>query len=167
MCSSKLTPRKKERFLEHLALTGNVSKSAEYASTARPFVYELKRSDPAFAAAWDDALLQYAERLEDEADRRAVEGCVRKKFDKGIPVIDPVTNVQYEEREYSDTLLIFRLKALKPDVYAERSKNEHTGKDGGAIEISGFGAALAEAINAIIPDKPSATARDSAERPSG
>ena len=37
-------------------------------------------------------------------------------------------------REYSDTLLIFMLKARKPDVYRERASIEHTGANGGPLE---------------------------------
>ena len=51
--------------------------------------------------------------LEAEADRRAVEGVVKPLFYKGqrLPV---------EVREYSDVLLMFRLKALRPEQYRER-----------------------------------------------
>jgi hypothetical protein len=51
--------------------------------------------------------------LEAEADRRAAEGTLRPVFYKGEQC--------GEIREYSDTLLIFRLKALRPEKYRERS----------------------------------------------
>jgi hypothetical protein len=37
-------------------------------------------------------------------------------------------------REYSDTLLIFMLKALAPEKYRERYNGPQTGRNGGAIE---------------------------------
>jgi hypothetical protein len=132
---TEFTPRKKARFIKRLTETGNITKAASYAPISRPCAYEHKENDPTFQSAWDDAIAVYAERLESEADRRALEGTARKKFWQGLPINDPETGLQYEEREFSDTLLIFRLKALKPDVYADRSKSEVTGKDGGPIRV--------------------------------
>jgi hypothetical protein len=137
MCSAKLTPRKKRRFLEVLVETANVTKAAEAAQLHRRFCYELRAQDAAFAAEWDAALVVYAESiLEPEADRRAAEGCVRKKFTRsGEPIIDPETDKQYEEREYSDTLLIFRLKGLKPNTYRDNVKQTVVGPNDGPIEF--------------------------------
>jgi hypothetical protein len=60
-------------------------------------------------------------RLEAEADRRAIEGLQRLRFYKGQPIINPETGQPYEEREYSDTLLMFRARALAPEKYKDRS----------------------------------------------
>ena len=64
--------------------------------------------------------------LEDEAIRRAREGVDEPVFYKG----EHCGNV----RRYSDTLLIFMLKARKPDVYRKRASIEHTGANGGPLE---------------------------------
>lgn len=100
---------------------GKHYESAERAGITHDTAMRWRKEHPENQAEVDAAREKYAELLEREADRRGIEGVNRKKFDRnGKPVIDPATNVQYEEREYSDTLLIFRLKALKPEEYRER-----------------------------------------------
>ena len=69
-----LTPARQQRFIKALSKTGSVTKAAALAGTSRTRVYELRNRDPAFAAAWEDAEEVAADRLEDEARRRAVEG---------------------------------------------------------------------------------------------
>ena len=58
--------------------------------------------------------------------RRAREGVDEPVFYQG----EHCCNV----RRYSDTLLIFMLKARKPDVYRERASIQHTGANGGPLE---------------------------------
>jgi hypothetical protein len=99
---------------------GNVTKAAEAANIAPSTHYEWK-SQVEYATALTRLTDALADRLEAEADRRAVEGVPRKKFHQGCPIDDPDTRKQYVENEFSDTLLIFRLKALRPDKYRERS----------------------------------------------
>ena len=70
----KLTKKLQERFLEELADTGSVSTAASVAGTSRTRVYELRKADPTFASAWQDAEEIAVDRLEDEARRRALEG---------------------------------------------------------------------------------------------
>ena len=114
MASSKLTPKKKELFLKHLAETGSVTLSTQAIGTPRTAPYDLRPRDPEFVRAWDMALEAYAEKLEREADRRAMEGIVTKTiYDEDGKKIDEV-------RYFSDTLLIFRLKGLKPKMYKDR-----------------------------------------------
>ena len=59
--------------------------------------------------AWADALEEAADRLEMEAFRRAVEGIGEDRFFKG-DVVGRVTR-------YSDRLLMFLLKARRPDRF--------------------------------------------------
>ena len=61
-------------FLDVLRTTGNVSASATAAGTTTSTVYQLRKSDADFAAAWDNALEDATDTLEAEARRRAVEG---------------------------------------------------------------------------------------------
>ena len=70
----KLTQVRRKRFLEALADTGSVTKAAVVAGTSRTRVYELRKVDPAFAAAWAEAEDIAVDQLEDEARRRAMEG---------------------------------------------------------------------------------------------
>ena len=96
-------------FLEGLRATGNVSEAARAATICRSRVYECRQRDPVFAAAWADAQEEAADRLEMEAFRRAVEGIGEDRFFKG-DVVGRVTR-------YSDRLLMFLLKARRPDRF--------------------------------------------------
>lgn len=127
---AQLTLKKdwKSAVIEGVANGLTVKDAAARAGISRTNVYIASDKDDEFAAAMRRAHDEGADQLEAEARRRAVEGVTRKKFDKGVPIIDPQTGEQYIEREYSDTLLIFLLKGRRPDIFGERVKHEHTGK---------------------------------------
>lgn len=107
------TPRKEAKLLAELRFSGNVTAAARLVGVGRRTAYEWREQDPALAQAWDEAVAEYVDGLEAEADRRAVEGVSKPLFYKG-------TRLKADVREYSDTLLIFRLKALRPQQYRER-----------------------------------------------
>jgi hypothetical protein len=67
----KLTKARQKRFLKALADTGNVTAAVAVAGTSRTRVYELRRTDPAFAAAWEEAEETAVDKLETEARRRS------------------------------------------------------------------------------------------------
>lgn len=100
-----------ELFLKALAETGNVSAAAKLAGVARQTAYEAKELRPEFAARWDDALEEACDALELEARRRAKDGAEKPVFYLGREVS--------RVREYSDVLLIFLLKAHRPEKYRE------------------------------------------------
>lgn len=126
MANSTTSTPKKEKFIEALRNTGNISKAAKLTKVDRKTVYNWKESDAEFAKKWEVALNEASDLLEDEAKRRAYEG-VKK------PVYQGGKRVGYVQ-EYSDTLLIFLLKGAKPEKYRERF--EHSGPGGGAIPVS-------------------------------
>lgn len=109
----KLTPARQKRFLEALSDTGSVTTAVAVAGTSRTLVYEVRKADPAFATAWNEAEEIAADRLEDEARRRAIEGVPEPLVSAGKLVRDddgqPIT-----VRRYSDNLLIALLKAHRP-----------------------------------------------------
>lgn len=84
-------------FLAALEECGSVTESCKAASISRVTVYECKRNDSDFAQKWEQALEAGADKLEDEARRRAMQG-----VSKG-----------------SDTLLMFLLKGLRPQRWRE------------------------------------------------
>ncbi len=98
-------------FLTKLAETGNVSTSCRAAKIERSTAYRLRWSDETFKTAWDEALDIATGLLEDEAWRRAEQGWLEPVFQKGDKV--------GEVRKFSDTLLIFLLKAHNPKKYRE------------------------------------------------
>ena len=135
---TRSTPKKdwKPAFLKEVARTGNILLTCELVGIGRRTFYTHRDSDQEFASAASEALEIATERLEEEARRRAFDGLVRKKFDKGgKPILDPETGEQYVEREYSDTLLIFLLKAHNPKKYREAVKHEVSGPEGGPIPL--------------------------------
>jgi hypothetical protein len=108
----KLTPTRQERFLEALADTDSVASAVAIAGTSRTRIYELRKADPAFASAWQDAEEIAANRLEDEARRRAVEGVSEPLVSAGKLVRDDNGQPIMVTR-YSDTLLLALLKARR------------------------------------------------------
>lgn len=110
--------KKKKRYLERLAQTGQKTKAAAYAGwTSLHTVRAIARKDPKFAALEQEAIEIAADRLEDEAYRRAHDGVKKPVFQKG--------ELMAEITEYSDPLTMFLLRGLRPDKYRDRSKTEH------------------------------------------
>ena len=141
------TPKKREwkpAFIAALRETGNVRRAAEAAGIAWKTAYREREKAKRFREEWDDALGEATDLLEEEARRRAVEGLVRYKFHQGAPVLHPETHEPYYELEYSDTLLIFLLKAHRPEMFRERYEHVHSGGDK-PIEIV--------AIEAVKPEE--------------
>lgn len=105
------TPKKIEAFLEALDEGAGVSDACRIAGIARRSVYEWRAGDPEFRTAWDKAIERSADSLEAEAVRRARDGVDEPVFYKGeaCGVV----------RKYSDTLLIFMLKARRPERFRE------------------------------------------------
>ena len=124
----KRTPEKELAFLTVLADTGNVGKAATAIGCGRTTVYAWREEDPVFSAKWDRALKISILGMEDEARRRAVEGVEEPVFDKDGKVSGVKT-------KYSDTLLIFLMKAHDPK-YRENQRVELSGPEGGPIEMS-------------------------------
>ena len=119
------TPEKDEKFFATLAKVGTVGAACRAAHYSRATVYRWRKENEEFLRRWEEADEQYVEMMEAEADRRAVKGTVRPVFYKGAKV--------GTVREFSDTLLMFRLKAKRPAVYRDNSSVELTGKDGAPL----------------------------------
>lgn len=117
-----MTPKKGWQvvFIKWLSRKGNVTAACDKAKISRQHAYRTRDEDEDFAAAWDEALAEATERLEMEALRRARDGVLEPVFYQGEKV--------GKVRRYSDTLLIFLLKAHAPEKYRENSRVEHTGK---------------------------------------
>lgn len=82
-------------------------------------MYAQRKDDPDFAQDWADALDTAADVMEHEAFRRAVKGTIKPVYQNG-KLVGSI-------KEYSDTLLIFLLKAARPEKYRERTETRHTG----------------------------------------
>lgn len=113
------TAHLKKAFLDDYAQTGNIGGSAQAVGVSRRTVYNWRDKSATFAEALEVAALAGQRELEVEARRRAIEGTVNR----------------FGEKEYSDTLLIFLLKARDPKRYATQ-RTELTGREGGPLEYS-------------------------------
>ena len=109
---SKRTPEVRARFLAALSDGLSVTAAAIAAGARRSAMYGWRAEDPLFAEAWDEAIEEGTDKLEDEARRRALNG--------------------------SDQLIMFMLKARRPAKYRERSLHEHTGPARGTGPGRGF-----------------------------
>lgn len=100
------------KFLERLSEGATVTDAAKAAGVGRATTYRYRDSDPEFDAAWVEVHERSTEMMEAEAFRRAVKGVQKPVYHLGQRV--------GSVREYSDTLLIFLLKARRPETYRER-----------------------------------------------
>jgi hypothetical protein len=128
----KLTKPRQERFLRALAETGNVTAAVAVSGTSRTRVYELRKTDAVFAGAWEEAEETAADRLEEEARRRAVERVQEPLVSAGKIVRDD-DGQPIAIRRYSDTLLIALLKAHRPEKFRDQ-KLIHAGDPQNPIE---------------------------------
>jgi very-short-patch-repair endonuclease len=100
----------RDDFVQSLAEFGNVRQACIAAGVSRAGAYKRRETDAEFAQAWDEALDNFCDLLEGVYARRAI--------------------------EQSDRALEFLLKANRPEKYADKSKLELTGKDGGPVAIT-------------------------------
>lgn len=119
--------RKRAAFLASLAVCANVCRACEDAHLSRMTAYYWRNNDSEFKRQWDDCLELGTDALEDEAIRRAAEGTLEPVFQGGQCV--------GHVRKFSDTLLIFMLKARRPAKFKDRAHLEVTGKNGQPIDI--------------------------------
>ena len=110
---------KKEAFLAAYAKCGIITRAAELAKCGRRSHYVWMQEDPDYPERFHAANEEACDHLESEARRRAHEGTSKPVFYKG-QVCGVVT-------EYSDTLMIFLLKAARPDKYRERMDVRQSG----------------------------------------
>jgi hypothetical protein len=91
------TAQKKAEFVRALAEEGTVTAACQAVGIGRRTVYDWRREDPAFAAAWDDALRDAFDRLEASMYSRALKGdvtlsiylhkCGAKRFREATPTL--------------------------------------------------------------------------------
>ena len=99
---------KKPAVLSAFKKCASVTKACEIADISRSSFYEWLKEDPEFKAAYEAAREEAVQVLEDEAIRRATIGG-------------------------SDTLLIFLLKAARPQKYRDYVRQEVTGPNGAGL----------------------------------
>jgi hypothetical protein len=150
----RLTRERQERFLKALAETGIVSAAVEIAGTSRTRVYELRKRNPDFATAWEEAEERAADALEAEAWRRAVDG-VQEPLVSGGKVVRDDDGQPIAIRRYSDALMIALLKARRPERFKDRAVVEHDISDNLADRLdAGRRRALAASAAGTVTELP-------------
>src|SRR5262249_34983239 len=119
----KATPENKEIVLAMLANGATYAVAAAAIGAHRRTIIKWPDRDEEFAQRWKEAIEEGADKLEEEAFRRAVKGIDRPVFYQG--------RIVGYVKEYSDYLLIRLLQAKRPEVYrARRVSDVPTGGDG-------------------------------------
>jgi hypothetical protein len=103
--------------LATLAAGATIEGACKVAGVSRRSAQRKRQTDPDFAEAWEEAMEAGTDALEDEAVRRAKDGYIKPVFHQGVKV--------GEVREYSDVLLMFMLKARRPEKFRDRYHIEH------------------------------------------
>jgi hypothetical protein len=117
--------------------------SCRHAGASARTIYRHRAKDGKFAAAWERALEDAADVLELEARRRAVRGTERPVY-QGGKLVGHVT-------EYSDTLLMFLLRAARPGKYGPPARQ---GADPTMPPAPGDGGGAVRLIEVVIPPRP-------------
>ncbi len=98
-------------FLTALENAHSVRIACGMAVYARRSVYRWRGEDAEFAARWATAVQMAGDLMEEEADRRGRDGYDVPVFHGG--------EVCGAKRKFADTLLLARLKAIRPEQYRE------------------------------------------------
>jgi len=96
-----IKPGWRKRFLAELAKYGTVIGACKKANITRAYAATEYKRDLAFATAWDEAVQACTESIEAAAVGRARDGV-------------------NDKRRYSDGLVPFLLKGMKPEKYSDR-----------------------------------------------
>jgi hypothetical protein len=111
-CYSRTKERNQRAFLAAFAETGVVYKAAEAAGLSRASHSNWMKQDSSYVEEFELLYEEVCQKLEAEAMRRAVDGYQEPVYQGGKLV--------GHKMKYSDNLLIFMLKAMRPEKYRER-----------------------------------------------
>ena len=117
----------RDRFIQTMKSTGNITIAAREAGVKRPTAYYWKDRNEKFSKEWDGAMDHAVDLLEAEARRRGMVGVDEPVFQGGKQV--------GVKRRYSDGLLSMLLKANRPEKFGDRQKLEHSGPEGGPVPV--------------------------------
>ena len=120
----RVAPAWRDVFLERLKATGNITLAARGAGVTRQDAYRTHNRNKKFRRLWEEAFDEAVDLLDGEARRRAT-GIKRDVWYAG--------EVVGTENVYSDTLLMFLLRAHRPRLYRDNVQVEHSG----GMEVTG------------------------------
>lgn len=109
---SRLQKAKLVRFFKNVEKTGALHKSLEAVRLGKKWWRRQQKAHDTLDEFYQVARSRYVETLEAAADDRAIKGVDEPVYYEG--------EVVGHKKKYSDALLMFRLKGLNPERYAER-----------------------------------------------
>jgi hypothetical protein len=112
---NKIQHPQKRAVLVAYAECGTITGAVAAVDCDRTMHYHWLKTDPDYAEAFEVAHQMAIAAHEDEASRRAM------GWDETVSRAD---GTSYTVRKYSDTMLIVRLKALKPEVYRDALRRD-------------------------------------------
>lgn len=118
MAATFITPEVIDLFCKELSTTARVDLACKAAGCARSSAYKWRKLHAEFAERWAAAQDEGTSVLEDEMVRRAVDGDADGASKK------------------SDILLIFALKARRPEVYRDNASLRLTGPNDGPVQVA-------------------------------
>lgn len=121
-CGNRFTESRKEIYLAELRRTGLKPDACKATNVTRVTVSRHREKDPDFAEAELQAMITYRRLIEDEIQRRGIEGVARPVYQGG----EKVGSI----RDYSDALLIRLAKRHIPeyrDSIKVDQRTEHSG----------------------------------------
>lgn len=108
-----------------LVMRGNVREATSAAGIHRTTAYTWREKDRGFADAWDAAVDEATDRMEEEAWRRGIEG-----FDRPVIFQGKITDTY---KDYSDSLLLTLMRGHRPERFKDR--REHSTPAGRPMEM--------------------------------
>lgn len=122
-----ITPKRLEKFLEELSKHANVSKAAEAVNLSRPPLYNLRKKDPEFAAAWAAAHEVGIENLIDKLNVHASDGYFEDTYElrevkRGRKTQEEMVLVS-RKKKFAPNLLMFKIKKERPE-YRDTPRTE-------------------------------------------
>lgn len=142
----RINPIKQKAFLTAYRACGTICGAARASSQARHNHYRWLDLDDEYRKEFAQAQQEAADIFIAEAARRAKDGVAKLKFHQGKPIMIPALSedgeplfeedgtpqlVPYVEYEYSDTMLMFLIKAMRPGEFRDRQDTSLTLKDQG------------------------------------
>jgi hypothetical protein len=121
------TREKQAKFLEQYVATGEIGPAARAAGIERTTHYVWMKRCASYKARFEEAQRMRVEVLETEVRRRALVGWLEPVYYKGQKLGDV--------RKFSDVLLIFALKAERPEKYRERVEHRLGSEDGSPLKF--------------------------------
>ncbi|HKJ74315.1 MAG TPA: hypothetical protein VKA19_09395 [Alphaproteobacteria bacterium] len=114
--ATEVTVRRRNRFLQEMRRNANVSRACDAAGVSRQQVFALRKEDPDFRAAWDEAEAGAVDDLEEEVLRRARDGVDKPVYFGG--------KLCGNIRSYNDALALEILKSRRERLNARAERDD-------------------------------------------